>query len=128
MKVFIFVFIPIVLISGFFLLYSYFGITKQNTALYNPSVPESLSPLVSGDSTQSAQLESDIPVSCVLSFGTYMLTQSSCDEIMAIDAAPDPEAEMISCVLSDGTFSFTQRECDILKTASGSSDVMKTLD
>jgi hypothetical protein len=128
MKWFFLLFIIFIMISSYFLLYSYSGHVQKKTGLLDPYVSPLSSEEVAGDATISATLESDVPISCVLSFGTYMVSQSQCDELTLTDTTPNPDAEMISCILPEGTFSLTSHECDILKTSTGSRDVMKTLD
>ncbi len=126
-KILITICVIVLLISAFFA-YSYFMMQHKNSVLLNPFVDDESGNEIASTASDSSELVSDFPIDCVLSYGTYTISQQGCDELNVIDANPDPQAEMISCQLAEGTFLFTQKECDILKTSQGSRDVMKTLD
>ncbi len=92
---------------------------------------ELVNPLVSSGPHGSEVVdntESDIPVSCVLTYGTFMVNQQSCDELTEFEASSAGDVASIQCEVPAGTFLVSERECEILKDAKGSQDVMGQLD
>ncbi len=115
--------ISLLLLCAVFFSQNFFSAHKL-TLLYNPYISEITEERVESNLPDTVEL----PVDCVLSYGTYTINQKECDELSLIDASPNPNDEMISCKLKDGTFSFTKKECEVLSKATESRDVLKTLD
>lgn len=118
-----------VLICCIGLLYLWLILPTDDIVLMNPvSFQDRSGNEVVNEDTHSNELNGSFRINCVLSFGTYLVSVSECDELTLTDLSPDPNMETMSCTLSDGTFLLSGRECDILRNSSGSRDVMKTLD
>lgn len=96
--------------------------------LVNPFISSESVNLVGRQNIESEQTDSDLPLSCVLTYGTFFVTQKECDELTQFENSPEPSAMPISCEVPAGTFLVTQRECDILRNAKGSMDVMERID
>lgn len=55
---------------------------------------------------------SEPTITCVLSHGTYQLTQSSCD---LFKSSVNPPEQTVTCILSYGVFQISQSSCDSYK-------------
>ncbi len=118
----------IVLLGCFYLLYFYFDQRLQITSFYNPYISGTSGEKVAGIATLSAEPDSDVPIRCVLSYGTFMVGQHGCDDLTDSDTNQYLTEDTISCKLKEGNFSVTSHECDLLKSAVGSRDVLQSLD
>lgn len=91
-----------------------------------------INPYVSGESIvlnePVGEVLSDVAVSCVLTYGTFFVTQQDCDELMSYESSSSVESVAISCKVASGTFLVSERECAILTNAQGSQDVMDRID
>ena len=107
--------------AGFYFLYP-----REFAELQNPVVElgKNITPGVAGDTTE---VESSLPVSCVLSYGTFFVNQNECDQLNSFDTGEKIDTP-ISCNVSVGTFLVSNSECEILKNSKGSRDVMNQLD
>jgi hypothetical protein len=104
--------------AGFYFLYP-----REYAELQNPVVElgKNITPGVAGDATE---VESSLPVSCVLSYGTFFVNQNECDQLNSFDTGERNDTP-ISCQVSAGTFLVSTDECGILKNAKGSRDIME---
>jgi hypothetical protein len=71
---------------------------------------------------------SEVSISCVLTYGTFMLNQQECDELSAYEDSSSGDFSVMSCAVESGTFLISERECALLRRAKGSRDVMNRVD
>jgi hypothetical protein len=100
---------------------------------YNrPILSSAINPLISSESitlsSVSGETMSDVAVSCVLTYGTFFVSQQDCDELISYESSSSAESTAISCKVESGTFLVSERECAILSAAQGSQDVMDRVD
>lgn len=107
--------------TGFYFLYP-----REYSELLDPVVElgKNTNAAVAGD---SIEVDSSLPVSCVLSYGTFFVDQNSCDELNAFDEG-EKSGESVTCEVKDGTFLVSEKECQILKNSKGSRDIMRRID
>jgi hypothetical protein len=109
--------------------YIYTSSSASRVTLLRDPLLSDVSGSIAGVSTDSPQItESVSPVRCVLTYGTFEVSQSDCDFLTERDSDENPNKESSQCSIPAGTFLVSDKECSILRTAYSSSDVMKRID